>query len=145
MNKTIIPLLGIVALTGCAATAPTTSGTPISAYATLILNEATSLHQLELALAALQQAPTVVMQPTPVIVTPNPGPAPPVLVTPIVPGTPPAPPVVGGGVPQFPAGPVLTPSARQKRHAIHQFDDNPPASAAALNAAQLNQLLLAAQ
>jgi hypothetical protein len=129
MNRLITACLLPAVLVGCAA-APTMSSTPISTYTTLILNEATSLHQLELALAALQQAPTVVMRPTPVIVTPNPGPAPPVTVTPVVPGAP-VPPVVGGG------GPIVTPSVRYRRHS-HQSDDNPPVSAASLNAAQLS-------
>jgi hypothetical protein len=60
---------------------------------------------------------------------------PPVTITPVVPT--PAPPVVGSG------GPVVTPNARRQRTS-HRFDDNPPATAAALNAAQLSQLTLAA-
>jgi hypothetical protein len=137
MKKIGAACMLVAALGGCAATAPPTSPCyPVSVCVSAIINEATSLHQLELALAALQQAPTVVMQPMPVIVSPNPGPAPPVTVTPVVPGTP-VPPVVGSG------GPVVTPNARHRRHS-HRFDDNPPVSAAALNAAQLSQLMLAA-
>ena len=134
MNKLFAACLLLAALVGCS-TAPTTSCQPIATCTGYILSEATSLHQLELALAALQQAPTVVMQPTPVIVSPNPVSAPPVTVTPVVPT--PVPPVVGSG------GPVVTPSARYRRHS-HRFDDNPPVSADALNAAQLSQLTIAA-
>jgi hypothetical protein len=104
---------------------------PISVCVNAIISENTSLHQLRLSLDATDQAPVVVMQPTPVIVSPNPGPAPPVIVTPVVP------PVVGSG------GPIVTPSARYRRHS-HRFDDNPPVSAATLNAAQLSQLTIAA-
>lgn len=139
MNKLFVACLLPAVLVGCAPAAPTTSlCQPIAACSNYILSEATSLHQLELALAALQQAPTVVMQPVPVVVTPNPGPAPPVVVTPVVPGGTPVPPVVGSG------GPVVTPSFRHRRRSVHQFDDNPPVSAAVLNAAQLSQLTLAA-
>jgi hypothetical protein len=135
----LIAIVSLVALMGCTTTTPssTTPCYPISVCANAIISEATSLHQLELALAALQQAPTVVMQPTPVIVTPNPVSVPPVTVTPIVPGAP-VPPVVGSG------GPVVTPSLRHRRRSTHRFDDNPPVSAASLNAAQLSQLTLAA-
>lgn len=100
---------GLMFLTGCATpTGTTVSGTPISAYSTLILNEATALHQLEMGLAAIPQMPVAVVQPTPVIVTPNPITTPPVIVTPA--------PAVGTNVPQFPASPPVTPSARYKRH-----------------------------
>jgi hypothetical protein len=136
MNRLVAACLLLAALVGCTATAPPTSPCyPVAACANAIISEATSLHQLELALAALQQAPTVVMQPTPVIVSPNPVSMPPVTVTPVVPT--PVPPVVGSG------GPVVTPSARQRRHS-HRFDDNPPVSADALNAAQLSQLMFVA-
>jgi hypothetical protein len=135
------------ALTGC----PGITGTsqpcyPVSTCTNALIAEYASLHQLKLSLDAADQAPIVVMQPTPVIVQPNPTVQPPVIVTPVVPGIPGAPipsPIVGTGVPQFPSGPVLTPSTR-KRRVSRRFDDNPPASAASLNAAQLSQLTLAA-
>jgi hypothetical protein len=143
MFKTIIVIGGFIALMGCSAlTGPATPCSPITVCTNLILGDYTALRQFKLSLDAADQVPVVAMQPTPVIITPNPGPAPPVIVTPVVPttGAPPivvAPPVVGSG------GPVVTPSARYRRHS-HRFDDNPPASAAALNAAQLSQLTLAA-
>lgn len=106
---------GLMFLTGCTQpTGTTVSGTPISAYSTLIINEATALHQLEMGLAAIPQMPVAVVQPTPVIVTPNPVTTPPVIVTPA--------PIVGTNVPQFPASPPVTPpvsaapSVRYKRH-----------------------------
>lgn len=139
----IIVALGLAVLAGCTTSAQTVSCTPISICANQILSEATSLHQLEMALAALQQAPVVVMQPTPVVVTPNPTTTPPVVVTPVLPTPRPSvPPSVGSGVPQFPSSPVVTPSARLKRHSLRKSDDNPPVSAASLNAAWLNALNL---
>jgi hypothetical protein len=132
MNKHVAACLLPAVLTGCPT--PPAAVSPIAAYGQAVLNELAEAHQFELRAAAIPQAPVMAMQQQPVLITPNPV-APPVTVTPVVPT--PVPPVVGSG------GPVVTPSARYRRHS-HQFDDNPPATAAALNAAQLSQLMLAA-
>lgn len=114
--KIIVVLGGFVALVGCTTTATSPMCFPISVCTNQIISEAAALHQLKMALDAVDQTPVVVMQPQPVIITPNPVVPSPVVVTPVIPTPAPVPPVVGTGVPQFPTSPVITPSLRQKSH-----------------------------
>src|SRR5258708_7934379 len=113
-----LPLLaGCSGLLGNSAPAPS----PLSAQVDAILANYALLRKLELGMLAIDQSPVVMSVPSPVVVTPNPPGAPPVVVTPVP-------------APTLP-GPVVSPSLRPLKR--HRATIDQMTATAMLNAEQL--------